>query len=377
MTTVRDILAAVDRLAPLALAEAWDNVGLLLGDPEAEVRRVLVALDVTEAVCAEAEQVAAEVVLAHHPLIFQPVARLTAETVQGRLALRLAREGRAVIAAHTNLDSAPGGLSDLLAGMIGLTDTEPLEAGPSPRRYKVVLYAPEDALEAVADAAFGAGAGRVGRYTEVAFETAGTGRFRPGQGAQPAEGEVGRASRIPERRLETVVPEARLGAVLAAIVRAHPYEEPVVDCYRLDEASVPTPPGQGGRGPTAGLGRVGPIKGSRTLGDLADKTREALGCESVRLAGDPAAPIERAAVLTGSGGGMAQALRRAGAQAFVTGEMKYHDLSDLAAAGTGVILGGHWRTERVTLAAWAPRLAEAVDVEVRMSERERDPTVWR
>jgi len=234
MTTVRDILAAVDRLAPFHLAETWDNVGLLLGDPEAEV---------TDAVCAEAEQVGADLVLAHHPLIFQPVGRLTAETVQGRLALRLAREGRAVIAAHTNLDSAPGGLCDILAEMIGLAGTEPLEAGPAPRRYKVVLYVPEDALEAVADAAFHAGAGRVGRYTEVAFETVGTGRFRPGQGAQPAEGDLGRTNRIPERRLETVVPEARLGAVLAAIVRAHPYEEPVIDCYRLDEASVPAPPG--------------------------------------------------------------------------------------------------------------------------------------
>ncbi|MEA3367836.1 MAG: Nif3-like dinuclear metal center hexameric protein [Planctomycetota bacterium] len=377
MTTVRDILAAVDRLAPFHLAEAWDNVGLLLGDPDAEVRRVLLAVDVTDAVCAEAEEVAAEVVLAHHPLIFEPVGRLTADTPQGRLALRLAGQGRAVIAAHTNLDSAPGGLCDILAEMIGLTGTEPLEAGPAPRRYKVVLYVPEDALEAVADAAFDAGAGQVGRYTEVAFETVGTGRFRPGQGAHPAKGNVGRTNRIAERRLETVVPEARLGAVLAAACRAHPYEEPVIDCYRLHEASVPAPPGQGGHGPTAGLGRVGPIKGSRTLGDLADKTREALGCESVRLAGDPAAPIERAAVLTGSGGGMAQALRRAGAQALVTGEMKYHDLSDLAAAGIGVILGGHWRTERVTLAAWAPRLAEAARAEVRMSERERDPTTWR
>ena len=377
MTTVRDILAAVDRLAPFRLAESWDNVGLLLGDADAEVRRVLVALDVTDAVCDEVEAVGAEVVLTHHPLIFQPVDRLTAGTVGGRLALRLARAGRAVIAAHTNLDAASGGLCDILADMVGLMDTEPLESAPSPRRYKVVVYAPEDALEAVAGAAFAAGAGRVGAYTEVAFESAGTGWFRPGQGAHPAEGEVGKRSRVAERRLETVAAESNLGAVLAAVVRAHPYEQPVIDCYRLDEASVGSPPGQGGQGRPAGLGRVGPIKSSRTLGDLADKTKEALGCESVRLAGDPAAPIERAAVLTGSGGGMAQALRRAGAQAYVTGEMKYHDLSDLAAAGIGVILGGHWRTERATLAAWTPRLAEAVDVEVVLSERERDPTMVR
>jgi len=377
VTTVRDILAAVDRLAPWRLAESWDNVGLLLGDAGAEVRRVLVALDVTDAVCDEADAVGADVVLAHHPLLFQPVDRLTTATVQGRLALRLAAAGRAVIAAHTNLDSARGGLCDVLADRIGLTDTEPLEPASAPRRYKVVVYAPEAAAETVAEAAFAAGAGRVGAYTEVAFESAGTGRFRPGQGASPAEGEVGKANRVAERRLETVVGEAHLGAVLAAVVRAHPYEEPVVDCYRLDAASVGSPPGQGGDGPPAGLGRVGPINDSRTLGQLADKVKEALGCESVRLAGDPAAPVVRAAVLTGSGGRMAGALRRARAQAFVTGEMKYHDLSELAAAGTGVILGGHWRTERVALAAWTPRLAEAVDVDVVLSDRERDPATVR
>jgi len=368
MTTVRDILAAVDRLAPFRLAESWDNVGLLLGDPAAEVRRVLLCLDVTDAVCAEAEQAGAEVVLAHHPLLFEPVGRLTADSPTGRLALRLAGAGRALIAAHTNLDAAEGGLSDLLADRLGLTDTEPLApaAATAPLRYKVVVFVPEQALEAVARAAFKAGAGRVGDYTETAFVTAGTGRFRPGQGARPAEGDLGRVSRVDEARLETVVPEDRLGAVLAAVCRAHPYEEPVIDCYRLEG-----PPAR------AGLGRVGSVKGSRTLADLADTAKEALGCESLRLAGDPAAPIVRAAVLTGSGGGMAGALQKAGCQAYVTGELKYHDLSDLAARGIGVILGGHWRTERAALEAWAPRLAEAVDVEVRLSEAERDPTAWR
>ncbi len=374
MTTVRDILDAVDRLAPWRLAESWDNVGLLLGEAAAEVRRVLLCLDVTDAVCDEAEEAGAEVLLAHHPLIFQPVKRLTADSPTGRLALRLARQGRAVIAAHTNLDAAEGGLADLLAGRLGLSETAPLAPAPlapapaSPR-YKVVVYVPEAALEAVARAAFQAGAGRVGAYTETAFVTAGTGRYRPGQGARPAEGEVGKTNRVAERRLETVAGQEHLGAVLAAVCRVHPYEEPVIDCYRLEG-----PPAR------AGLGRVGPINDSRTLADLADTTKEALGGERVRLAGDPAAPVVRAAVVTGSGGGMAEALVRAGCRAYVTGELKYHDLSDLAARGIGVILGGHWRTERAALEAWAPRLAEAVEAagaEVLLAERERDPAAWR
>jgi len=366
MTTVRNILDAVDRLAPFRLAEPWDNVGLVLGDAAAEVRRVLVALDATEAVCDEADRAGADVLLVHHPPIFQAVDRVTADSPQGRILLRLAREGRAVIAAHTNLDSAEGGLADLLAGRIGLTDTQPLAPARASRRFKVVVYAPEKDLPAVAQAGFEAGAGRVGAYTEVGFEASGTGWFTPGQGASPAEGEVGRANRIAERRFETVVPEDRLAAVVAAMAKAHPYEEPVIDAYALHD-----PPAG------AGLGREGPIIGSRTLADLADKTKEALGCESLHLAGDPAAPVMRAAVLTGSGGGMAEALVRAGCQAYVTGEMKYHEVQDLVARGIGVILGGHWRTERVPLEAWTPRLAEAVDVEVRMSEDETDPTAVR
>jgi len=366
VTTVRDILEAVDRLAPFCLAEPWDNVGLLLGDPAAEVRRMLVALDATEAVCDEAARAAADVLLVHHPPIFQAIDRVTADTPQGRVLLRLAREGRAAIAAHTNLDAAEGGLADLLADRLGLTDTAPLVPGHASRRFKVVVYAPEKDLSAVARAGFEAGAGRVGAYTEVGFEAAGTGWFTPDEGASPAEGEVGRANRLAERRLETVVTEDRLAAVVSAMAKAHPYEEPVIDAYALHD-----PPAG------AGLGRAGPINGSSTLADLADKTKEVLGCKSVHLAGDPAAPVVRAGVMTGSGGGMAEALQRAGCQAYVTGEMKYHDAQDLAARGIGVILGGHWRTERVPLAAWTLRLAEAVDVEVRLSAIETDPaTVW-
>ena len=362
MTTVGDILEVVGRLAPWSLAESWDNVGLLVGEGEAEVRRLLVALDVTEAVCDEAAEVGAEMILTHHPLVFRPLERVTGETPTGRLVLRLAREGRALAAAHTNLDAAEGGLADLLARALGLVDLEPLRAAAGPPRFKVVTFVPAEALEAVAQAAFEAGAGRVGRYTETAFESAGTGRFRPGPGASPAEGEVGRTNRVAEVRLETVVPADRLTAVVEAAARAHPYEEPVIDAYALHD-----PPTR------AGLGRVGVLEASTRLAELADKVKEVLGCESVRVAGDPAAPVVRAGLVTGSGGGMTEALLRAGADAYVTGELKYHEAADLAARGIGVVLAGHWWTERRALEAWVPRLAEAVEAEVLLARRERDP----
>ena len=394
MTTISDILAAVDRLAPFRLAEEWDNVGLLLGDAAWPVRRVLVSLDVTETVCDEAERIEADCLLAHHPFLFKDVSRVTAETRAGRFALRLAAGRRAVIAAHTNLDAAQGGLCDLLAERAGLADLEPLRAAPLERTYKVVVFVPAGDLESVRLAAFDAGAGRIGAYTECSFAAEGEGTFFAGAGTSPsvgpasAEATAGRArgerSAVPEHRLEVLAAESRIGAVVAAIGRAHSYETPAIDVYPLKDlpAQHPrrdVPPAEGGAGPVvenishyrAGLGRVGWLKKPKTAGQLADDIKRALGLAGVQVAGDGSARVERVAVCTGSGSGLVEAVRAAGCQAYLAGELKYHEAQALAAEGIAVILGGHYETERVPLEDWTPRLAEAVDVEVRLSESER------
>jgi len=364
VATVADVVKAVDRLAPFALAEEWDNVGLLLGDAGREVRRLLVCLDVGEAVCDEAERVGAEAVLAHHPLIFKGVQRLTSETRVGRLALRLLAGRRAVIAAHTNLDSAEGGLCDIVAGMVGLVDLEPLQTAPARTAHEVVVFVPEKDLDAVRAAAFEAGAGRIGDYTECGFAAEGEGTFLPGPAAAPAVGQIGRRSTVRERRFETLVEGRRLGAVLAAIARAHPYEEPAIDVYRLH-----APPAG------VGIGRVGRLAQPKTLAALADEAARAFGLKAIHCAGDPGAKVERVAVVTGGGGGLGDAVAEAGCQAYLTGELNYHETEDLAARGIGVILGGHYRTERVPLEAWAPRLArELGGVEVLLSASDGEAT---
>jgi dinuclear metal center YbgI/SA1388 family protein len=379
MATVRDIVEAVDRLAPFRLAEAWDNVGLLLGDAAWPVRRVLVSLDVTEAVCEEAERLEADCLLAHHPFLFKDVSRVTAETRPGRLALRLAAGRRAVIAAHTNLDAAQGGLCDLLAERAGLTDISPLRAEPLERTYKVVVFVPAADLEAVRLAAFDAGAGRIGAYSECSFAAEGEGTFFAGEGASPAvgpasaEASAGRArgerSAVPEHRLEIVAAETRVGAVVAAIGRAHSYSTPAIDVYPLKD--LPAQSRRAGTEGEAGLGRVGRLKKPKTAGQLADDIKRALGLAGVQVAGERSARVERVAVNTGSGSGLVEAVRAAGCQAYLAGELKYHEAQALAAEGIAVILGGHYETERVPLEDWTPRLAEAVDVEVRLSESER------
>jgi dinuclear metal center YbgI/SA1388 family protein len=362
MSTVADIVDAVDRLAPFRAAEAWDNVGLLLGDAAWPVRRVLVCLDVSEAVCREAARRRADLILAHHPLLFKDVDRLTSETRVGRLALALLASRRAVVAAHTNLDGAPGGLCDILAGMVGLRDLKPLRAEPAGKRYKVVVFVPAKDLDPVRIAAFAAGAGRIGNYAECAFAAEGDGTFLPGAGAHPAVGRRGRRSTVRELRLEFLVDDRRLGGVLASVARAHSYEEPAMDVYPLHAA-----PGPGG------IGRVGRLARPMAAGRFADVVRKALGAKAIALAGPVARKIRRVAVVTGSGSGLADLVLATGADAYLTGELKYHEIEDLAAAGVTVILGGHYRTERLPLERWAPRLARSLKgVEVRMSRSERE-----
>jgi dinuclear metal center YbgI/SA1388 family protein len=361
MPTVADILAAVDRLAPFRQAEEWDNVGLLLGDADRPARRVLVALDVSDETCTEAQRLRADVLVVHHPLIFHGVNRLTGDTRTGRLVLRLAAARRALIVAHTNLDGAPGGLCDLLGRKVGLVDLEPLQRTPPQTKYKVVVFVPPEGLEAVRAAMFAAGAGHIGNYSECAFASDGEGTFLPGLRARPAVGKRGRRNAVAEARLEVLVDEPRLARVLAAAVRAHAYEEPAIDVYPLKAVA-----------PGAGVGRVGRLARPMRLAQFTEVVKRVLKRKAVGLAGDPKARIERVALCTGGGGGVLAAARASHAQAYLTGELAMHEVQELSAFGIASILGGHYETERVPLEAWMPRLARGLKgVDVRMSRAER------
>jgi putative NIF3 family GTP cyclohydrolase 1 type 2 len=223
--TVADWLDLVHGLYPPADAADWDNVGLQVGDPAAPVERVLVCLDVTGAVIDEAADGPPTLVLAHHPLLFRPLAALTPATASGRTALRAARAGVAVAAAHTNLDVAQdgAGTSDPVATCLGLTDLRPLTTGlREGGRCKLVTFVPPEALDTVVDAMADAGAGVIGEYERCSFRVRGTGSFRPTPAADPYSGEVGEIAAEDEWRVEMEVPRSRAGAVVRALHAAHP-----------------------------------------------------------------------------------------------------------------------------------------------------------
>ena len=357
---VREIEAAVERIAPRALAEGWDNCGLQAGDPASEADRVLVALTPLPEVFAEAEEQGADFLLFHHPLIFGGLNFVDTGSYPGNLVSRAIQSGRTVCAAHTNYDAAPGGVSVALAEALGLEG--PLEVvSPRGEQRKLVVFVPEAHVEPVADALDGAGAGVIGDYRRCTFRTPGTGTFLPGDSANPYLGEQGELERAEEIRLETVVPAHLAARAAEAATAAHPYEETALDLYPVE-----------GHPGGCGYGRVGHLPQPLSPEALTDHVSASLGSPA-RLVADPEPEkrIARVAVLGGSGGSFVRDAAAAGAQAYVTGDLDYHDALLAESLGLTAIDAGHAATELPALEPLARRLSELVDVPVEVSRVRR------
>src|SRR5918998_1173645 len=257
VTGVREITAAVERLAPPELAEGWDNSGLQVGDLAANAGRVLVALTPLPEVFDEAEETGADFLLFHHPLIFSPMKSVRTGSYPGDLVARAISKDLTVYAAHTSYDAAPDGVSVALANAVGLRG--PLEVvSPRGAVRKLAVFVPVEDAEAVAEALAGAGAGRIGDYTRCTFRSPGTGTFLPGEGSDPYLGKRGRLERVEEVRLETVVPAHLARNALDAATDAHPYEEVALDVYPVE-----------GFPEGCGYGRIGALPGPLTPPDVA------------------------------------------------------------------------------------------------------------
>jgi dinuclear metal center YbgI/SA1388 family protein len=345
--TVGDWLALVDAHWPMADASSWDAPGLHVGGRDWPVRRVLVSLDVTEAVIDEAAEVDGTLVLAHHPLLLAGVKRLTPDTAGGRLALQAAGAGVAIAAAHTNLDVAADGTgtSDPVATALGLVDVRPLATElRDSSEVKLVVFVPHDDTETVLDAVSAAGAAGAGAYERCSFRVAGTGTFTPRAGADPHIGTIDEPQEVGEDRLEVLVPRRRVGAVVAALLAAHPYEEVAYDLVPLVD------------GAEVGFGRIGRLPEPMTLRGVAERVATALPAPHLRTAGDRDRIVETVATVGGSGLSMARAALGAGADVFVTGDCKHHDVLDLLALGLAVVDAGHHATEVAALPAFQAAL---------------------
>ncbi|MFB3894316.1 MAG: Nif3-like dinuclear metal center hexameric protein [Phycisphaerae bacterium] len=371
---VSEVVAELEKLAPPSLAAGWDNVGLLVGDADEEVRKVLLCIDLTEPVLAEAARTGARMVMAYHPVIFKPIGRLTAQAAPA--AYKAARAGLAVYSMHTALDAAVGGTNDALADLLGLTNRRPLEPSVGRDNCKIVTFAPPDDLSRVAEAAFAAGAGRIGNYYDCAFFAHGIGSFCGGEGSHPSIGLAGRHEATEEMRLEIVAPRNRAAAVCEAIRATHSYEAPVVDVYPLEDV----PPG-------CGMGRIGRLARPTSAPALITRLKRATGLGNITVAlargGGPnrarpaltgLAKVTTAACAAGACGDLYKAAVAGGATFLLTGEMRHHDALAATRAGLTVACLGHSNSERIALAGLAKRLSEmAPRLTVAVSQADRDP----
>jgi dinuclear metal center YbgI/SA1388 family protein len=361
-----DIIGVLDEAYPPRLAQNWDSVGLVCGDPGEPVDTVTVAVDATAAVVAEVPD--RGLLLAHHPLLLRGVDTVAASTAKGALLHQMIRTGRALFTAHTNADSASPGVSDALAAAVGLTVEEVLEpVSVGTDLDKWVVYVPEGNTDAVREAMFVAGAGHIGDYSHCSWTAPGIGQFLPHDGASPAIGSVGTVERVPEDRVEMVAPARLRAHVLAAVRTAHPYEEPAFDIFTL--AAVPG---------DVGLGRIGTLPRPEPLSAFVSRVHDALPGTSwgVRASGDSEAMVSRVAVCGGAGDSLLDTVAGAGVHAYVTADLRHHPADEhRRASDVALVDVAHWASEYpwCTQAADLLRSRFGDSLPVRVSAVRTDP----
>ena len=365
--TVAQFVRILDHLAPPRLAESWDNVGLQIGNRDWPVKKVWTALDPLPEVVARACENGVDLLVTHHPLFFKPVKHIDCRSPLGRIAEMALSRRLAIFSAHTNLDSVPGGVNDVLVGRMGLHTVRVLADPADADMCKLVVFVPSNHVKTILDTLFALDAGRMGNYSCCSFRCEGVGTFLPGAGASPAVGSAGVLSEVQENRIEILVPNADLSAVVRALEQVHPYESMAYDVYPL---------AVGDR--QAGLGRVGELESPLPLGALAAKLKAALNLSAVKMVGKADRVVETVAVCSGSGASLMTAAIATGAEVYVSGDLGYHTARDAQQAGIGLIDIGHFGSEHLVvdvLAALIRDSAEAsgLSATVEAVDMEKDP----
>lgn len=378
MLTVGTIATFLNKFAPLELAEEWDNVGLLVGDRHLPVQRVLTCLTLTPDVADEATNNQVQLIVTHHPVLFRPTQKLTADDPQGAMLLKLIASRIAVYSPHTGYDSAADGINQQLAERLGLSEIAPLRPASRASEYAVVCYVPEGHRNAVQQALWSAGAGEIGDYSKCSFFHSGTGTFLGSDTSNPTIGQAGEFEEVAEVRLEVKVRQGQLAAALQAMCAAHPYEEPAYFVHPLAESPVRKP-----RGDAEGTGRCGRFdehNGAGTPATLADfllAVKEKLGIRLIAHSGDLTQAVTKVAIACGSGAELLRDALQQGCNVFLTGEARFHSFLEASSAAAALVSIGHYASERPALEQLAHFLGEQFpEIHAWASRNERDPVQW-
>ncbi len=361
MTTIKDITNYLETIAPLSLQESYDNCGLIVGDPSAEVKGITICLDSTEEVILEAKKNGCNLVIAHHPIIFSGLKKLNGKNYVERTVISAIKNDVAIYAAHTNMDNIIGGVNRMIADKIGLQNLRIL-APKAGILKKLVVFVPKDHSEKVRLALFEAGAGSIGNYDECSFNIEGLGTFRPGENTSPFEGIAGKRSEVAEIRLEVIMETYKERQILAALKSTHPYEEVAYDIYTLSNQYQQV--------------------GSGIVGELPEKTDEltflknikkVMNAGVVKYTSLTGKPLQRIAICGGSGSFLLNDALNADAQMFITSDYKYHQFFD--AEGKIVIADiGHFESEQYTMELFKSLiLKKFLKFAVRLTEVKTNP----
>jgi dinuclear metal center YbgI/SA1388 family protein len=367
MTTVNDIIALMNQVAPPSLAQEWDNCGLQCGDGNWPVKHVMVALDPSLDVVKAACQKDAVLLITHHPLIFRPMKSLVLDTPLGRLLDMAIRHRLAIFSAHTNLDSVQGGLNDVFAKKVGLQNVTQLSAETDDPFVKLAVYVPERSFQQVFDAILETDSGATGKYSGCTFRQKGLGTFIPGKDARPFIGQAGRLETVDEYKIEMRVAKRRVSETLARIRRHHPYETMAYDIFPLYPETA-----------DYGIGRVGELEAPLALAALAAKIKNVFALPTIKVSGPDDMPVKKIAVCTGSGAGLMKPFFASGADVYISGDFKFHDAKDAQMQGRALIDAGHFASEIIMTDLVTDRLGtlireKGIDVTVESFTGEEDP----
>lgn len=324
------MIQAFESWSPKKLAVEGDKIGLQIGTLNKPIQKIMVVLDLLESVVDEAINENVDLIIAHHPIIFRPLKAIETDRPYGKIVEKLIKHDIAVYAAHTNLDVAKGGVNDLMAEKLGLTNVEVLSPTTEMKLKKLVVFVPKEHVGPVRDALAKAGAGHIGNYSHCTFNSEGTGTFKPEEGTNPYIGEQGQLQIVEEIKIETIFPAHIQKKVISSMVKAHPYEEVAYDLYPLDN-----------QGEVLGLGRIGYLQEELTLMEFAESVKKAFDVKGLRVVGDLQRKVQKVAVLGGDGNKYVSSALFKGADVYVTGDVYYHVAHDAIMDGLSIVDPGH------------------------------------
>jgi dinuclear metal center YbgI/SA1388 family protein len=366
---IKDIQKKVETIVPLELAQDWDNVGLLIGNSQRNVKNILLTIDISSKVLAEAKRLKTDLIISYHPVIWDSLSKITKEGTSD-IVYELIRANMCVLSLHTALDVVAGGINDMLAEIVGIIDGKPIGDyvhNPSADNYKLVVFIPVEAVSKLSNAIFKAGAGKIGNYSHCSFRTEGEGSFLPLDGAQPAIGKKGKLENVPEIRFEAIVSSDKLQQVVSAMLKAHPYEMPAFDCYKLFNPQD-----------KIGLGTIGILAKPTQLKNIINHIKKATGAKAIGVIGNENRIVKKAAVCAGSCGKIINIIIAEKADLYVTGELKHHHALAAQEAGLTCLCLSHTVSERFILKKLAKQLQKLLkQVKIRISKTDEDPFTWK